>query len=699
LAAEAGVRRRQGVVALVRVVPAWAWLTGLVILSALVRYALARPSPAPWIMVDELIYSELAKSFAESGRFLVRDQATAAYGIVYPVLIAPAWAIFAAVPQAYEAAKAINSVLMSLAAVPTYFLGRRVLAPGFSLAAAVLTVAVPSMAYTATLMTENAFYAIFVAAALAVVLWLEHPTRLRTAVVLAACMVAFLTRQQAVALLPALVTAPFLVAGRAALRRYALMYSLIAAGVVLVLVEQVARGASPLGIFGAYEVAGRTHYSVLEVAKWFVYHVAGFDLALGAIPFAALLVLAARLKVLEERDRVFVAAALSLTFWLVLEVAVFASEQTARLEERNMFYVAPLFFVALFLWMERGLPRPYPAATMMAVVAAALPLVIPYGGLIGVDAVSDTPSLMPLLWLTERGLGLSEVVWVAFAGCALASLAFLLVPRRYALLLPTIVLVYFAVSHHPVLAEDRYRSAQHLFGGIRMAHSDWIDRAVGRKAKVSMVWTGVSDKFSVWENEFFNRSVGTVYTTGPAVPGGLAQVPLTIDPETGDLRSADGHQVHADYVLSDASLELAGRKVAEDPRTTMIVTRVDGPLRNLSFVTGLYPGGTWSRRRVTYRRNGCRGGALDVELQSDTNLFLEPNSVVARVRGRPVARAKVWPARKTTMRVPLEPEPGTGRCVVRFVVARTAIPDVVTGGLNPDPRPLGTHFNRFDYRP
>jgi hypothetical protein len=699
LAAEAGVRRRQGVVALVRAVPAWAWLTGLVVFSALVRYALARRTPAPWIMVDELIYSELAKSFAESGRFLVRDEATAAYGIVYPVLIAPAWALFGAVPQAYEAAKAINSVLMSLAAVPAYFLARRVLAPGPSLAAAVLTVAVPSMVYTATLMTENAFYPIFVAAALAVVLWLERPTPLRTAVVLGATVVAFLTRQQALVLLPALVTTPFLVAGRAALRRYALMYWLVAAGVVLVLVEQLARRASPLGIFGAYAVAGRTHYSILEVAKWFVYHVAELDLALGAIPFAALLVLAARFKVLEVRERIFVAAALSLSFWLLLEVAVFASEQTGRIEERNMFYVAPLFFVALFLWMERGLPRPYPAATVMAGVAAALPLVIPYQHLIGIDAVSDTQALMPLLWLTERGLPLTDVAWVAFGGCALAALAFLLVPRRYALVLPALVLVYFAVSHHPVIAEHRYRSLQHLFGGIRVAHPDWIDRAVGRDANVSMVFTGVSDKFSVWENEFFNRSVGTVYTTGPAVPGGLAQVPLTIDPETGDLRSADGHQVHADYVLTDASLELAGRKVAEDPRTTMIVTRVDGPLREVSFVTGLYPGGTWSRRRVTYRRNDCRGGALDVELQSDTNLFLEPNSVVAHVRGRPVARAKVWPARKRTMRVPLEPEPGTERCVIRFVVAHTAIPDVVTGGLNPDPRPLGIHFNRFDYRP
>ena len=163
-------------------------------------------------MVDELIYSELAKSLADSGRFLVRGEATAAYGIVYPALIAPAWALFESVPQAYAAAKAINALVMSLAAVPAYFLARRVLAEPLALVAAALTVAVPSMVYTATLMTENAFYPLFLCAALAMVLWLERPTPLRTAIVLGVCLVAYLTRQQAVALLPALLTAPLLVA-------------------------------------------------------------------------------------------------------------------------------------------------------------------------------------------------------------------------------------------------------------------------------------------------------------------------------------------------------------------------------------------------------------------------------------------------------------------------------------------------------
>ncbi|HEX7525377.1 MAG TPA: hypothetical protein VF327_03670, partial [Gaiellaceae bacterium] len=53
--------------------PAWAWLVAIVVLSAALRMALAGGTVAPWIMVDELIYSELGKTVAANGHFLVRD--------------------------------------------------------------------------------------------------------------------------------------------------------------------------------------------------------------------------------------------------------------------------------------------------------------------------------------------------------------------------------------------------------------------------------------------------------------------------------------------------------------------------------------------------------------------------------------------------------------------------------------------------
>src|SRR5262249_31477357 len=158
-----------------------------------------------------------------------------------------------------------------LAAVPAYFLARRVLGQWLSLAAAALAVAIPSMVYTATLMTENAFYPIFLTFVLVLVIWLDRPTVAHTLILLGLVVVAYLTRQQAIALLPAIVTAPLLVAGREAFRRYQLMYAIVAAGVLLVVVEQLARGRSVFGILGAYQVASTSHYSVGEVTRWFLY--------------------------------------------------------------------------------------------------------------------------------------------------------------------------------------------------------------------------------------------------------------------------------------------------------------------------------------------------------------------------------------------------------------------------------------------
>jgi hypothetical protein len=691
-------RGRAGLAAIARAVPVWVWLVGLVVVSTLIRYAIGRRAVAPWIMVDELIYSELAKSFAATGHFLVRDQPSDVYGFVYPLLISPAWAIFEKVPDAYAAAKAINALLMSLAAVPAYVLARRVLGPWLSLAAAVLTVSVPSLVYTGTLMTENAFYPVFVLVALTMVLWLERPTVLWTVLLIAACVLAYLTRTQAIALLPAVLTAPLLLSGRRAFREYRLLYGLAGAGVLLVVVVQAARGASPLGVLGAYEAARNSHYSVGEVARWFLDHVAELDLSLGVLPFAAFVLLALVSRRLQRPDRVFLAASVALSFWLVLEVAIFASQASVnRIEERNMFYVAPLFLIALLVWIDRGLPRPSVATTVAVAVAAALPGALPYADLIGLSAVSDTIALLPLWTLSDSGIGLQNIGLVVVCASILAGLLFLVVPRRYALVLPLLVLAYFAISQKPIEGKQRTASIGSLFAGITVPQRDWIDRAVGPHADVVAIWSGNTDRYAIWENEIFNRSVGTIYDTGEPLAGDLPETPLRTDRLTGLMRTSNGKPVRAAYVLTDGTVSLQGRVVARDERKGMLLYAVHGPLRQTTRVEGLYPQDTWSGRTVTYTRLSCRGGTVTVELQSDPALFPKPNTVTATAGGRVVGRVAVAPRATRILRVPLTPRRGT--CAVRFTVGRTAVPAVVTSGANADPRALGIHFNRFAYTP
>ena len=127
----------------------------------------------------------------------------------YPLLISPVYALFESLPDAYAALKVLNAVLMSLAAVPAYLLARRVVRDGLALLAALLAVALPSLAYTGTVMTENVFYPLFLVVTLVLVLVLERPTTTRVVLLFALLGLAFATRVQAVALLPAILIAPF----------------------------------------------------------------------------------------------------------------------------------------------------------------------------------------------------------------------------------------------------------------------------------------------------------------------------------------------------------------------------------------------------------------------------------------------------------------------------------------------------------
>ncbi|MGI8974890.1 MAG: hypothetical protein ACR2HI_12050, partial [Gaiella sp.] len=99
-------------------IPAWALLGGIVVLSATLRLWLVRGMVAPFVFVDEAIYSELARSFADGEGYAIRELPVSGYSLLYPVLIAPAYGLHDGLVDAYGAAKAINAVVMSLAAVP-----------------------------------------------------------------------------------------------------------------------------------------------------------------------------------------------------------------------------------------------------------------------------------------------------------------------------------------------------------------------------------------------------------------------------------------------------------------------------------------------------------------------------------------------------------------------------------------------------
>jgi hypothetical protein len=664
---------------------------GIVVASVAFRAWLGSRMPAPFIFTDELQFQENARSLAAGNGLLVREESFGIASVLYPLAIAPAYALFDSLPDAYAAARTINAVLMSLAAVPAYFLARRVLPAGLSLLAAVLAVALPSLAYTGTLMTENAFYPAFLLVAWALVRVLERPTLAGQALLLGTCGIAVLTRVQALALVLAALTAPLLlrVVARRPLRPYVPLYGVVAAGAVLVLAAQLARGASLQSLFGAYEVVGEGGYDWDEVARFLFWHVAELDLYVGVFPLAAFILLAARLRSAEPAVQAFVAAAIAMTAWTLLVVAAFASRFAGAIEERNMFPVAPLLLIGLLVWIDRGAIRTRFVAVAAALAAAVLPALIPYERFLQLKVRSDTLMIVPL-WNVQDSVTLPRLDDVVLLAGVAAGALFLLVPRRYVLALPALVLAYYALALQPIHAGPHgmeRAAADALFEGIRVPNRDWIDRSAGRDADVAALWTGRTHRFTVNQNEFFSRSVGPVYTLGGPMPGGLPETIVAVDEQTGEIRREDGSVVSAGYAFTDGSVALDGEPVARDERLGLTLYRTNGPLISTTSVEGVY-NDQWSGPVVEYRRVRCQGGVLTVVLDGDPGLFGVPQTVTASGGARGVV-ARVSPVGTTRLPVPLRPVGGV--CTVRFTVAPTAVPG------NGDDRELGVHFRAFEY--
>jgi dolichyl-phosphate-mannose-protein mannosyltransferase len=690
-----------------RRIPTWAWLAAIVAGSAVVRALMTRSIVAPFILVDELIWSELARGIAEAGKPLIRGEPEYSYSLAYPLLLSPVYALYESLPAAYDAVRVLNSVTMSLAAVPAYFLARRVVNERLALLAALLAVAVPSVAYTGTVMTENLFYPLFLVFVLVLVFVLERPTGPRVLLLVALLGLAYTTRVQAAALAPAILLAPVALAIfegrglRSLAREYRLLYAAFVVLGVVALLVQVAGGGSPRDLLGAYSPVGDASYDVRETLRYLVWHVAELGLYVLFVPVAATIVLVGRARSLDRQLQAFLAATLALVLCLVPTVAAFASVFSFRIQERNLFYLAPLLLIALLAWIGRGSPRPRILATTAAAASALLVLLLPFDRFITTSAVTDTLMLLPF-WSLQDRIGMDWITPAALALAVVLAAAFLFVPRRFAVVLPLLVLGLWVAAVKPIWWGKHgleRTSRGYLFQGIRNVPRDWVDRALPDGAQAAFLWTGRTDRLTVNQTEFFNRAVGPVYYLQSPTPGGLPEKRVAADPDTGLVTFPDGERVGDEYLLSDSSFEPDGRLLASDKGWGVNLWRVSRPLISVVKVEGLYPSDTWSGETVTYVRRRCQAGRVSVEIWSDPKLFSERQTIVARSNGAVVGRVSFRPEERARLAVPVRPETATGECRVVYEVQETAIPAKVTAGANRDSRVLGAHFDRFVYTP
>ena len=561
----------------------------VLVAGLVVHAALARQIASPWIMVDELVYSDLARSFAQGGGLAIRGHHTWVYGLLYPVLIAPAW-LAHSVARAYDLARIINALLVTLAGVPLYHWARRLVSPGYALLALGLFLLLPAQLYAGTLMTENAFLPVFLLTSFAIALALERPTLLRQGLVLGAIVVACSIRIQGLVLVLILVTA-IAVMGRDRLRAFWPTFAALGGAALLYLVVNAARGEPLSQVLGAYRPVASTHYSVWGAFLWVVRHYAELGLSVALLPVFALLVLLTMTRSATVAERAFLAVAGSSFFWLPLQSGIFASRFAHRVEERTMIYAQPLLLLALVLWLARGLPRPRFVEPLAAAVPVLLLLTLPLPRLLGHDALSDTFGLVPLLALRSQS-GMGAVYTLVWGGSALFIGLFTL-PRQLArVLVPGAVALALtgstATVQRQIVHESRAVRAAEQAGPV----PSWVDQAVGRNAHAAFLFTPQLDAQAVWQTEFWNRSVRRVVAVGDDEPGGLPRVSARVDRRTGELRGASGG-----YIVAPSTYTLAGRFVGSNG--VWRIDRASTPPRLETVIDGVDPDG-WMGGSASY---------------------------------------------------------------------------------------------------
>jgi hypothetical protein len=604
--------------------PRWAPIAVIVAASAGFRFALAWDVATPWIAPDELVYALLGRNLFETGWLGILGQPVPYYSLVVPLIVGLPLAV-GDMDTGYAVLKALQAVVMSLAAVPVFLWGRELVSRGWALAAAALTLVPPALAYSGLVMTEVAFYPAAALAAWAMARALVGPTRRNQALLVGAIVLALATRLQAIAFLPALLTALGLKAlfDRSWRTPRQFAPTLIGIG-TLALLWGVYRIGSGGSLLAAYEAAGDTGYNVADATTFVLYHAGGVVVMTALVPVGAVALLALeafRGRETEAPVRAYLAVTLALIGWLVLEVGIFASEHVERLAERDLVAVLPPLFLGLCVWLGRGAPRPRTATTVVALTAAALVLVLPVEDFIVEEGLQDSFTLIPFFRL---GGSADTALWVA---AAVGAVALAFVPRRLAPWLAAGVGAGLLVAS-VVAADEVVERSELTQARVLGPEPQWVDRAAA--GDVGYLYDGELYWNAVWEHLFWNREIVAVYDfPGAKVPGPLPQAPLAVG-EDGSLL-VDERPVSTRYLIGSTSITFFGERIAETrqegtTQTGLVLWRPEQPARISTQTAGVRANGdiygeatitAWDCREGTFELTIVNKGATRLEIKRD----------------------------------------------------------------------------------
>jgi hypothetical protein len=352
------------------------------------------------------------------------------------------------------------------------------------------------------------------------------------------------------------------------------------------LVWQLSTGGAALG---GYQVVADASYSFWGAAKYVVFHIADLLILCGVIPalgVAALLVRAIRRGEPDPRVRAYLAVTAGISAWFVLQVGIFASQYSNRIVERNLMALAPLLFVGLVLWLERGAPRSY----VVAGVAAVVLLVLPVKRLVSSYTTHDAMTTIPLYRLAQwTSGGTMRIVYWVVAAALVALFAF--GPRRVVRWTPTLLIVAAVLASVQAsrFVVDQAALQQRTFLG---PDPRWVDHSGAKR--VAYLYDGEPSWNGVWQTVFFNRKIERVLNLGTPVPGPLPQDAAQIRPDGMVVDESKKRKPR--WAVASTWMQLHGDLATqiEQPGLTqrgLALWHLSGPLQVLSQISGVHVNG------------------------------------------------------------------------------------------------------------
>ena len=576
----------------VRIRPGWA-LTGIVLISTLVRSVTALARLTPTYFPDEYYYSSISRSIMEHGSPRLRGEAAHIPSLLEPLLTAPAWLI-GNTEVAVAVALVFSAAVMSLTAVPAYLLSVRLgLGRTASLGIAVFTVCLPGMMYASSFLGEPFAYPLALAAVLAGTVSLGRGGRRWMVAFVGLSAAASMARAQLLVIPLAYIVAALIVAfrsraPRAFARQQALLLTVLVAPLAALLLRP-----STLGIYGQTLHSGGDGMGTGGTFSSVVRSLGGnllmlvYGSGVVLVPGALLGLAAAILKPRSRMELAVGAFGGCFTGALILQSSMWG--QTDRPQERYFMYCFPLVAVMFAMGVERGWPW-LRANRLIVVGLAALAALVPVSGYTEASMKSHSATLRGFAdFLTHVGTGNGAlVIALAATGLALASLGLPRLSARHALTVglglacAACIPVAFGATKLDLLYSKLATHA--TFPGSRT----WIDDAhVGNSV---FLWNGGS-RGDAFTQLFWNRSLERVYLMPGSPRFDIAQ-PRRVEIAGDGTVLAKGKPIRA-AVLTDTWAAVVRLRNASHVAKTGLddLYAVRGPVQLALYANGIYRNG------------------------------------------------------------------------------------------------------------